>query len=85
MNRQESFEKAYADAHGLPLETFEQYRMGDTYRLPMIAKCWRFYCSGYTQANFERTAHVSVTVNPIDFADVRDQLQTSIQTRMEKP
>lgn len=47
MNRQESFEKAYADAHSLPLETFAQYRMGDTYRLPMIAKCWRFYCMGW--------------------------------------
>ena len=47
MNRQEAFEKAYADAHNLPLETFAQYRMGDTYRLPLIAKCWRFYCHGW--------------------------------------
>lgn len=43
MNRQEAFEKAYAEAHDLPLETFAQYRMGETYRLPGIAKCWRFW------------------------------------------
>lgn len=43
MTRQEAFEKAYADAHNLPLETFAQYRMGETYRLPLIAKCWRFW------------------------------------------
>lgn len=43
MNRQEAFEKAYAEAHSLPLETFAQYRMGETYRLPLIAKCWRFW------------------------------------------
>jgi hypothetical protein len=40
MNR-EAFEKFYADAHDLPLETFSQYRMGDTYRLPGIASHWR--------------------------------------------
>lgn len=38
MNRQESFEKEYAEAHDLPVETMTQYRMGNTYRLPMIAK-----------------------------------------------
>lgn len=43
MSRQQKFEEAYAEAHGLPIETFEQYRMGDTYRLPGIAKCWRFW------------------------------------------
>lgn len=43
MNRQESFEKAYAEAHDMPLDTFAKYRMGDTYRLPGIAKCWRFW------------------------------------------
>lgn len=43
MNTQEQFEKAYAEAHDMPLETFKEYRMGDTYRLPMIAKCWRFW------------------------------------------
>lgn len=43
MNRRESFEAAYADAHDMPVETFAQYRMGDTYRLPGIAKCWRFW------------------------------------------
>lgn len=43
MSRQENFEKAYAEAHDLPVETMAQYRMGDSYRLPMIAKCWRFW------------------------------------------
>lgn len=43
MNRQQKFEQAYAEAHGMPVETFEAYRMGDTYRLPGIAKCWRFW------------------------------------------
>lgn len=43
MSRQESFERAYAEAHDMPIETFAQYRMGDTYRLPGIAKCWRFW------------------------------------------
>lgn len=42
LHRQE-FEQAYADAHGMPVEEFTQYRMGETYRLPMIAKCWRFW------------------------------------------
>lgn len=41
--RREKFEQAYADAHSMPVETFHQYRMGDTYRLPGIAKCWRFW------------------------------------------
>lgn len=41
--RREEFEKAYAEAHDMRVEDFIQYRMGDTYRLPMIAKCWRFW------------------------------------------
>lgn len=40
MNR-EAFEANYASSHDLPLETFSQYRMGDTYRLPGIASHWR--------------------------------------------
>lgn len=43
MSRRQKFEQAYAEAHGMPVETFETYRMGDTYRLPGIAKCWRFW------------------------------------------
>lgn len=42
----EQFEKEYAEDHGMPIETFSKYRMGDSYRLPMIAKCWRFYQKG---------------------------------------
>lgn len=44
MNR-EAFEKSYAEAHDLPLDTFSQYRMGDTYRLPGIASHWRTWCA----------------------------------------
>jgi hypothetical protein len=40
MNR-EAFEASYASSHDIPLETFSQYRMGDTYRLPGIASHWR--------------------------------------------
>lgn len=43
MSSRDRFEAAYADAHDMPVETFAQYRMGDTYRLPGIAKCWRFW------------------------------------------
>ena len=43
MNRQAKFEQACAEAHGMPVETLEAYRMGDTYRLPGIAKFWRFW------------------------------------------
>ena len=34
----EQFEKEYAEDHGMPIEAFSRYRMGDSYRLPMIAK-----------------------------------------------
>jgi len=47
MNVRELFEKEYAESHNLPPETFEQYRMGESYRLPLIAKCWRFYSAGF--------------------------------------
>lgn len=43
MSRQSAFELAYAEAHDMPIETFAQYRMVDTYRLPGIAKTWRFW------------------------------------------
>ena len=43
MSRQINFEQAYAEAHDMPVDTFEAYRMGDTYRLSGIAKCWRFW------------------------------------------
>lgn len=45
MNRRDTFEKAYAESHDLPIETFSQYRMGDTYRLPGIASHWRTWCA----------------------------------------
>ena len=41
--RRDEFEKAYAEAHDIPVEEIEKYRMADTYRLPIIAKCWRFW------------------------------------------
>lgn len=43
MNRRESFERSYAEAHDWPIETLVQHRMGDTYSLPLVAKCWRFW------------------------------------------
>lgn len=49
----EQFEKEYAEDHDMPIETFSQYRMGDSYRLPMIAKCWRFYQKGMPQIDRE--------------------------------
>lgn len=53
----EQFEKEYAEDHGMPIETFEQYRMGDSYRLPMIAKCWRFYQKGEAKSPAQSTAN----------------------------
>lgn len=41
----EAFEANYASSHDLPLETFSQYRMGDTYRLPGIASHYRTWCA----------------------------------------
>ncbi len=41
--RRDEFEKAYAEAHDIQVEEIEKHRMADTYRLPMIAKCWRFW------------------------------------------
>lgn len=43
MNSREQFESFYCEVHQIPLETFSQYRMGESYREPMIAKCWRFW------------------------------------------
>lgn len=53
MNRREQFEQEYAEDHDMPIDTFQQYRMGDSYRLPMIAKCWRFYCFGWEASERE--------------------------------
>lgn len=41
--RRPEFEKAYAESHDRPLGEIEQLRMGDTYRDPLMAKCWRFW------------------------------------------
>lgn len=43
MNSRDQFEQTYCEAHQIPLETFSQYRMGESYREPLIAKCWRFW------------------------------------------
>jgi hypothetical protein len=63
MNRRESFELAYAQAHDLPIETFSQYRMGDTYRLPMIAKCYRFWCAALDSEGQESVVSVAESAN----------------------
>lgn len=49
MNKQESFEKHYADQHDVPAETMVQYRWAekDGYRLPGIAAAYRNYCAGW--------------------------------------
>lgn len=53
MTSREQFEKTYAEAHGQPLDDFAKYRMGDSYRLPMIAKCWRFWVASRTEIEVE--------------------------------
>lgn len=82
MNR-EAFERYYADAHDLPLETFSQYRMGDTYRLPGIASHWRTWCLAlesvvvalpdpdYTYENFGSLLAKDQVVEAIEAAGVR--------------
>lgn len=40
MNTQEQFEKAYAEAHDMPLETFKEYRMGDAGALREAQLIW---------------------------------------------
>ena len=59
MNR-EAFEKYYTEAHDLPLETFSQYRMGDTYRLPGIASHWRTWCAALESVVVELPAKTNV-------------------------
>jgi len=63
MSRQAAFEAAYADAHDMPVETFAQYRMGDTYRLPGIAKCWRFWNLALDSEGQESMVSVEETAN----------------------
>lgn len=51
MNRQESFEAYWADAHDIPVESMAQYRWTekDGYRLPGIAAGYRNYCAGWDE------------------------------------
>jgi len=63
MSRRESFERAYAEAHDMPAETFSQYRMGDTYRLPMIAKCYRFWCAALDSEGQESVVSAAESAN----------------------
>lgn len=76
MSRQQSFEKYYAEQHDLPAETMVQYRWAeqDGYRLPGIAAAYRNYCAGWDAANFERTAHVKITMKPIPIEQIREQI-----------
>jgi hypothetical protein len=50
MTRQERFELEYADQNNMRPEDFVQYRMGDTYRLPAIARAHRYFCWGWDSA-----------------------------------
>lgn len=76
MTRQESFEQHYASQHDVPAETMAQYRWAeqDGYRLPGIAAAYRNYCAGWDAANFSRTAHVKITVNPIPAERIREEI-----------
>lgn len=49
MNRQESFEKHWAQTHDVPLETMARYRWKDQdgYRLPGMATAYRNFCAGW--------------------------------------
>lgn len=50
MDKRERFEIEYADQNNMRPEDFAQYRMGDTYRLPAIARAHRYFCSGWDAA-----------------------------------
>lgn len=52
MTRQEAFESEYADQNNMRPEDFVQYRMGDTYRLPAIARAWRYFKAGWDICDF---------------------------------
>lgn len=43
MSQQERFEAQYADQHDVPVKSMEQYRMGDSYRLPAMASHYRTF------------------------------------------
>lgn len=53
MNRQDSFERHWADMHDIPVETLAQYRWKDQdgYRLPGIAAGYRNFCAGWDAQN----------------------------------
>lgn len=53
MTRQERFEIEYADQNNMRPEDFAQYRMGETYRLPAIARAHRYFCMGWDAAGEE--------------------------------
>lgn len=55
MTRQERFELEYADQNNMRPEDFVQYRMGETYRLPAIARAHRYFCRGWDACAAEET------------------------------
>lgn len=57
MTRQERFELEYADQNNMRPEDFVQYRMGDTYRLPAIARAHRYFCRGWDAAENDATMY----------------------------
>lgn len=83
MNRRDSFEAAYAASHDLPIETFSQYRMGDTYRLPGIASHWRTWCAALDSVFIELPELID---NPAPYAcyeggwnDMREEAKDAIE------
>lgn len=53
MSLQERFETLYADQNNMRPEDFLQYRMGDSYRLPAIARAWRYFVAGWSCAGVQ--------------------------------
>lgn len=74
MTRQEAFERSYAESHDLPIETFSQYRMGDTYRLPGIASHWRTWCAALDSVEIRLTnaIHLNIAGELVEAYEISD-------------
>lgn len=82
MNRRDSFEAAYAASHDLPIETFSQYRMGDTYRLPGIASHWRTWCAALDSVVIElpkKTDGPAISLEDDNFNWAIDECREAIE------
>lgn len=61
MNRQESFEKHWAETHDVPVESMAQYRWKDQdgYRLPGMATAYRNFCAGWEQGSKQKNSTIT--------------------------